>query len=393
MIQAVHICIGGFSCSVFQFQAIMIIIGTLVLFLTSAYLAGDQWLPGNPALDSNGLNQWLISLGVPLPEGLWAADDYLNFGFTASDWQWLLIANFMFYWLWFPYWQQMYSSKNVRATQLGFGIGQPIFAFFILLPVVCGVAISQVMSLGEVSALGLDYPGLADWPGDAAGALFMRDTMPAQFGGIGAILSIFLFAVVMGSNQSTLSGCAIAPATIVGHDFALKWRKIKKDVTIQKWTRYSLIPLMLIGLIFANLGFSVLELLYLGNLTLAAGLWFPLVLGMVWKRSNVKAAWFSIVVVTALTFILYFIYRVWPFAAAKGAVFTPMVWDSATSDYIIDTAALGAGVDNSGINAVLLGVILSFLVMLIGGFVIKTGRTKGVTDIKKMRERARKSKK
>jgi len=378
---------GGFKSTnaVFQFQAIMIIIGTVILLVTSASLAGDRWLPGNPALDSNGLSQLI---GVP---GLFAADDYLNFGFGASDWQWLIISNFMFYWLWFPYWQQMYSARSVRAAQRGFGLGQPFFGTIILLPAVAGICIGQILTISDVAALGLNYPGLADWPGDAAGAMFMRDTMPLQFGGLGAILSIFMFAVVMGSNQSTLSGCAIAPATIIGHDFALKARGIKDDNTIQKWTRYSLIPLMVIGLIFANLGFSVLELLYLGNMTLAAGLWFPLVMGMVWKRANTKSAWISIVCVTTLTFVLYFIYRIWPFAAAKGAVFTPMVWDATTGAYIIDASALAVGQANSNVNAVLLGVVLSFLVMFIGGFIWKTGRTKGVKSIKEMRERATKA--
>jgi len=96
------------------------------------------------------------------------------------------------------------------------------------------------------------------------------------------------------------------------------------------------------------------------------------------------------VIVTLLTFVLYFIYRVWPFAAAKGAVFTPMAWDATTSAYVIDTSALAAGQANSNVNAVLLGVVLSFLVMLIGGFIWKTGRTKGVVGVKEMRERATK---
>jgi Na+/proline symporter len=288
------------------FQGWLLLIATIIFGVAAFALAGSSFLPGSAAIGEIRSSIWNLS---------------------GEEWQWIMLTNFCYYWVWFVYWQGLYAAKDAKTVRLGYGLGQPFFAVLCYLMVTGGIALSAV------------YP---NWDPFSAGPLFLNE-MPQLFGGLGVIGAIIIFTSVAAAAQSTISGCLIAPVTVLGHDVIRMRMGVKDDKKVVEYSRWLIPIIILAGIGLAYSGQGILDLLYLGNLVVAAGLFWPIILSIFWKKANKTAALISSIACPIITLAIY----LYGFYALKNQ------------------GSIGA------FHAVSIGLIISLAIMVIGGLVSK----------------------
>lgn len=105
-----------------------------------------------------------------------------------------------------------------------------------------------------------------------------------------AILGLFL-AGLLGAIMSSADSALFAPATILSNDLirpiAKKWRGIElTDDQLKNYTKYAVLGIGVLAMLLGVVSDSLYEILILGFILLGNMLFFPLFLGMYWKKAN-----------------------------------------------------------------------------------------------------------
>ena len=258
------------------------------------------------------------------------------FNLTPDLWQFWLITMSCFYLMWFPFWQRAYSAKDVKIVRPMFGIGMPLVGVIFFVAALTGIALSAV------------YPGANP---AIVGPWFISQ-LPSLYGTAGVILAVFIFTSVLAALQSTGAGTLIGPTLLITHDIFRMRLGITDEKKLFRIGRFILLPAVLALSFGLSLAIKdVIQLLMVGNQIVVAGLFWPLVLGILWKRANKYAALTSVGLAGGVT----------------------AVWYSYGYFVLHNSGHIG------GIHAITVGFVLSLVIMLVGGLFTK-GR-KSVTSL------------
>ena len=175
-------------------------------------------------------------------------------------------------------WQRVYTARDVATLRIGF-----IVAGLVVLPVIFLLGLFGIMAVGSGHAT---EPSVAMFS-------FVVATMPLWAVVVVVVLAMVL---VMSSMDTLLNGIASA--------FTTELARYSKRTSLLSYSRYITAALIIIPIIIASQGYSVLYLFLIADLVCAAAL-FPVFFGMFARHFPGWAAFVSIVaglVVGALFF-------------------------------------------------------------------------------------------
>ena len=103
------------------------------------------------------------------------------------------------------------------------------------------------------------------------------------------VLALFLTGL-LGAIMSSADSALFAPATIVSNDLIRPWMektgKPYVDNDLTKWTRWSVLGIGILSIILGIMTESVFTLMVVGFTMQGGMLFFPLTLGLFWKKAN-----------------------------------------------------------------------------------------------------------
>lgn len=181
-------------------------------------------------------------------------------------------------------WQRVMSAKNVQVARWSPLISGGIYFYFSVVVVLLGMA-------GV-----LLYPNVIAEHGDADGILplMIAHYLPTGLTGMGLTA---LFAVAMSTASTTL----LVAAVIVAKDLVPAFtRKELSDSDELRISRISSIVIGLVGVIFALTFSGIFWIMMIAYGIFVAGLFFPVVFALFWKKATKKAAIISIIASTVV---------------------------------------------------------------------------------------------
>lgn len=177
------------------------------------------------------------------------------------------------------YMQRVFAAKDLSTAKFGFIFTGICYFFYGLLVSVIGVCIAGLL------------PGLSD--PNLGYALFIKQYMPRGLAGL-------VLGGIFAASMSTADSMLLAASTLFVHDvyqpLIARRNDEKKNLRMIRWVTL-IVCVLSIGLsMYLN---NIVHLMYFGGLFYATSAFFPLVIGLKWKRATAKGAFFSILLSVA----------------------------------------------------------------------------------------------
>jgi len=188
-------------------------------------------------------------------------------------------------------WQRVMSAKDVKVARWSPLISGGIYFYFSIIVVLLGIAGVTL------------YPNIVAEYGDADGILPMMIAhyLPAGITGLGLTA---LFAVAMSTASTTL----LVAAVIVAKDLVPAFtRKELTDAEELRISRIASLVIGLIGVLFALTFSGIFWIMMIAYGIFVAGLFFPVIFALFWKKATKKAAVFSIIASTIVMLVFLII--------------------------------------------------------------------------------------
>ena len=166
------------------------------------------------------------------------------------------------------YLARAFSAKNTGSIRIALGVGTIANVLCIGGGIIIGLS-ARVLLGGDIARADLIFP------------LMVIKLMPPVFGGL-------IIAAIIAAIMSTADSFLLVAGVTIGRDFYQRY--INKDASDRQLITISRIVTLIVGVI--GLLIAIIypkSLIFLGAYvfgTVAAGLFVPLYIGMVWKRAN-----------------------------------------------------------------------------------------------------------
>lgn len=176
--------------------------------------------------------------------------------------------------------QRVMSAKDAKTAVRGPVLGGIVYIIFAFVPmfIVC----ASVLAMGDVGQklLGSDTQLLLP--------TLVRDYMPAW-------LKVLFFGAVLSAVMSTASATMLAPTTTFVQNVLKQYIKIEPGKELI-YMRAALVVFAVAVLIYSLLleGTDIYDMVAMAYQFPVVGAFFPLVMGMYWKKATTQGAWVSI---------------------------------------------------------------------------------------------------
>ncbi len=184
------------------------------------------------------------------------------------------------------YLQRVFAAKNVGTAKFAYLFTSGAYVIYGFLVAIIGITMSILM------------PGLEDK--NTAYSLMIGNYLPAGLAGIGLG---GIFAASLSSADSTL----LAGTTLFVNDvYKPYFAKNKDDKHILWISRFATILICIGGVLLAQVMENLIDIIYVGGLFYSAAVFFPLMMGVYWKRGNGTGALVGILLGLAVGVIVEF---------------------------------------------------------------------------------------
>ncbi len=173
--------------------------------------------------------------------------------------------------------QRVLSAKGAKSGAQGAYISAGLLFFIGALPLVIGLASSQL------------YPELMQVNDGQSIIPEMVNTH------MGIPLKILFFGALISAILSTSSGALLAPATIIGENLIRPAKKEITDAQLLRYTRLSVVLVAIISAVWAYMNTSIHELVVNSIIPMLVCIVVPFTLGLYWKKTSVVAVWWGII--------------------------------------------------------------------------------------------------
>lgn len=187
---------------------------------------------------------------------------------------WIFMSLFM-YGTQQAYLQRVFASKDVSTATFSYVFTSGAYLIYGFMVAMIGITMSVLM------------PGLED--PNTAYAMMIKTVMPMGLAGLGLG---GIFAASLSSADSVL----LAGTTLFVNDIYKTF--INKDADDKKMLWVSRIATLIIcvgGVVVANLMQNLIQIVYVAGLFYSAAVFFPIIIGVYWKRANATGAFFAII--------------------------------------------------------------------------------------------------
>jgi len=134
-------------------------------------------------------------------------------------------------------------------------------------------------------------------------AIFLKFTVEQLPFAIG----VMIIVGIIGASMSTADGAILATSTVITRNILQSnFSSRMSDYSLLKYSRLFAIPITILAVVFAIIRPDPGILLVVAFDIVFAGLFFPLVFGIYWKKGSSSAAFVSIIVASIARLILYF---------------------------------------------------------------------------------------
>lgn len=180
-------------------------------------------------------------------------------------------------------WQRVFTARSKQVARWGSissGIYSVIYAFSVSIIGMCALVV-----LPDLTNSQLSFASLAQY------------ILPS--GLLGLVLSAVLAALM-----STASGTLLASSTLISNDIIKKYSK--NDISEDRFLNISRLTTATIGFISMLIALWIKEVLVALDIAyaiLSGALFFPIILGLFWKKANSRAALISIIFSSIVIFI------------------------------------------------------------------------------------------
>ena len=173
--------------------------------------------------------------------------------------------------------QRVTAAKNARTAVYASYVGAFLYLTIGLIPLFIGLCSKAL------------YPDF-----QVADSQLVIPMMVLQYGGFS--LQVLFFGALLSAILSTTSGAILAPATVVGENLIKPYYPDISDAQLLQVMRYSVIGVAIFSAILACLNANIYELVGNSSALSLVSLFFPLTLGLYWRRSSAIGALLSMVV-------------------------------------------------------------------------------------------------
>lgn len=231
----------------------------------------------------------VVSILVALPISLYHAggfgglrealpDSFFSFGSmdmgTVASW---CLFCFFTYATSQHYIQRIFASKDKATARFSFIFTGVSYFFYGLCVSIIGICIAALI------------PGLQD-PNQGY-SLLIRDFMPAGVAGL-------ILGGIFAASMSTASSMLLAASTLFVNDIYEPLASKRKDHSEQrslKTIRVVTFAICALSLVVSMLMNNIVNIMYLGGLFYSTAVFFPLIIGLFWRRATAPAAFCSMI--------------------------------------------------------------------------------------------------
>lgn len=168
------------------------------------------------------------------------------------------------------YLQRVFAAKTVGTAKFAYVFTSGAYVVYGILVGIIGITMAVLM------------PGLADT--NTVYVLMLKNYLPVGFAGIG-------LAGIFAASMSTADSTLLAGTTLFVNDIYKRY--INKNASDQRILMLSRVTTMCIcigGIVVAQMMQNLIDIVYSAGLFYSAAVFFPIILGIYWKRGNERGA-------------------------------------------------------------------------------------------------------
>ncbi len=187
------------------------------------------------------------------------------------------------------YIQRVFASKDKKTARFSFVFTGVSYFFYGIAVSIIGVCIVALLP-------NLDDPNLGY-------ALLIKNYMPAGIAGL-------ILGGIFAASMSTADSMLLAASTLFVNDiYQPLFSKKKASDGDLKTIRIVTVVVCLFSLLISMFMDNIVQIMYLGGLFYSTSVFFPLVIGLKWKRATAPAAFISILASVFVGFLAEFVFQ------------------------------------------------------------------------------------